>query len=68
MADLKMVQKMKVKRCPSSYLGVRCHRRKGHSGNCKGLERGRSEVWQWSDDPDDVLVTAPWDGNQIRPS
>lgn len=54
-----------LERCPSSYIGVRCHRSEGHSGHCRGLtlwpmkgERRSLEVWQWTDDPDDVLITA----------
>jgi hypothetical protein len=47
--------------CPSSHLGVPCRRSQGHTGRCRGLERGRSEVWQWTDNPDDELITAPWD-------
>jgi len=45
------------RRCLSTHLGVSCDRIKGHDGKHSGLERGRWEDWQWSDDPDDVLIS-----------
>lgn len=45
--------------CFKSYLGVQCQRQPGHSGVCEGWERGRNEIWRWTDDPMEDLVTIP---------
>ena len=53
-------QTVTLKRCPSTHLGVPCRRIAGHDGKHGGHERGRWEHWQWTDDPDDELVTSVW--------
>jgi hypothetical protein len=56
---------MTHERCYSSYAGVSCRRIKGHDGKHGGQERGSWEHWQWTDDPDDELVTSDWNAFEL---
>ena len=47
---------MTKRNCNSTHLGVPCRRAKGHDGKHSGLERGRQQHWEWTDNPDDELV------------
>lgn len=48
-----------TERCTSTCFGVPCRKPRGHAGEHHGIERGRQEHWQWSDDWSDLSREQP---------